>query len=62
MKPKKPSSQIMSSKVLIPHQVHKELKAISALTDVPLRTYILNAVLEKMAKDKALLLKPMSDK
>ena len=55
---KKNSSATVYSKVPMPRQVHKELMAIAALTDVTVRTYILNAVLEKIAKDKVMLLRP----
>ena len=49
----------LTSKVHLPHTVHKELKAIAALLDINPREYMYKAVLEKIQKDKIMLLKPI---
>ena len=53
------SRKDLLSKVQIPHSVYKELKAISALQDMSVREYMYKAILEKIQKDKIILLKPI---
>ena len=52
MTTKKNINPIVYSKVPMPREVHRELRTLAALDNTTIRTYILNAVLEKLAKDK----------